>query len=60
MAGHRWYGSTYNQYEICRWEGYDEAACEPAADLELYGPNTYSISVQCRAQGVNSQHKLTT
>lgn len=44
-AGHRWYGSTYNQYEICRWEGYDNEACDTASDLELYGPNTYSISV---------------
>ena len=39
------YGSTYDQYAICRYEGYDDEACNTASDLELYGPNTLSISV---------------
>eukprot|EP00041_Stephanoeca_diplocostata_P010767 m.172484 g.172484 ORF g.172484 m.172484 type:complete len:415 (+) comp18287_c0_seq2:49-1293(+) len=44
-AGHRWYGSTYDFYGVCRWEGYDAADCNPAEDIALYGPNTLSISV---------------
>lgn len=44
-AGHRWYGSTYDQYRLCLWEGYSEEECDPISDLETYGPNTMSISV---------------
>eukprot|EP00037_Helgoeca_nana_P002740 m.35831 g.35831 ORF g.35831 m.35831 type:complete len:407 (+) comp12812_c0_seq2:187-1407(+) len=44
-AGHRWYGSAYDQYQLCLWEGYSEEECNPIEDLETYGPNTLSISV---------------
>jgi hypothetical protein len=42
-AGHRWYGDVYDRYRVCRYEGYDDAACNLAADLKEYGPNTQSF-----------------
>ena len=44
-GGHRWYGSTYDQYHLCLWMGYTEKQCDPVSDLHTYGPNTMSISV---------------
>ena len=33
----------YHRHDVCKYEGYNDTECDPQADLEDYGPNTFSI-----------------
>jgi hypothetical protein len=48
-AGHRWFGSTYDESAVCQYQGYAPSECDWEADHVAYGPNTLSVSVAMQA-----------